>query len=320
VRGEEHSAPSPSAPARSAPGPDGDPALVVLAAGLATRYGGGCKPLAPVGLHGEAVIDLNASDALEAGFGRIVVVLSPHSAPAIAYHIEHCWPASLSPALAEQPVPLGTAHAALCARRHVGPAPFALVNADDVYGADALGRLCRHLRTSSEHANVAYRLADTVVSDAPVTRGTCSIGPDGLLRAMVERRGVTRQPDGSFLADDGKQPRRLDAATPVSVNLWGFQPGIWPALEAAVRAVHPEVRADGSLEADPGDESEVLLPEVVGAMVAGGGGRQAVRVLEAEGPCIGVTHAADLPLARAELAVMVGRGMRAERLWAALSP
>lgn len=289
---------------------------------MATRYGGGCKPLAPVGLHGEAVIDLNASDALAGGFGRLVVVLGPQSAPAIAYHVERCWPSSVAPALAEQPVPLGTAHAALCARRHVGSLPFALINADDVYGADDLALLCGHLRGSAEHANVAYRLADTVLSDEPVTRGTCRIGADGLLLGMAERKRVSRQPDGSFVSEDGKEPRRLGPDTPVSVNLWGFAPTIWPVLESAVRAVHPQVGPDGTLHGAPAGDQEVLLPEVVGAMVAGGGADggkpQPVRVLEAGGRCIGVTHVADLPIARTELAVMVGQGTRAERLWAAV--
>lgn len=293
----------------------------MLAGGMATRFGGGCKPLAPVGLHGEAVIDLNASDALEAGFGSIVVVLGPQSGPAIEYHIQRCWPPGLSVALPVQSVPLGTAHAALCARPYVGPLPFALVNADDIYGVDSLGDLCRHLRSSTDHANVAYRLADTIVSDDPVTRGTCSVGPDGRLLSMAERKRVTRMTDGTFESKDGKQPVVLDPDTPVSVNLWGFQPGIWPVLEEAVQAVHPQVRAEGSLDGEPAHGNEVLLPEVVGAMVAGrtpgGGPSQTVRVLEGRGRCIGVTHAGDLPIVRTELAVMVGRGVRLDRLWTA---
>lgn len=311
---------SPAADATSRAEGDDAPVLVMLAAGMATRYGGGCKPLAPVGLHGEAVIDLNASDALEAGFGRIVVVLGPHSGPAITYHVERCWPADVAVALPEQGVPLGTAHAALCARQDVGPSPFALVNADDVYGVEALARLCGHLRNSAEHANVAYRLADTIVSGDPVTRGTCDVGSDGLLRAMVERKQVTRQADGTFVAKDGKEPEALDPDTPVSVNLWGLQPAIWPVLEAAVQAVHPTVDGDGILHGPPEGDEEVLLPEVVGAMVTGrtpgAGPPQALRVLEGVGRCIGVTHAEDLPVVRAELAVMVGQGLRAERLWA----
>jgi len=294
------------------------PALVMLAAGMATRYGGGCKPLAPVGLRGEAVIDLNASDARRAGFGRIVVVLGPQSGPAITYHIEQCWPKSLDVALAEQRIPLGTAHAALGAHRFVGDAPFALVNADDVYGVPSLEELCRFLVGSDEHANVAYRLADTIVSDEPVTRGTCTVGPDGLLVEMVERKRVARRPDGQFESDDGKEPAVLEADTPVSVNLWGFHSSVWPVLEAAVTAVHPEVGPDGEVERAPASDTEVLLPEVIGAMVAGRAGAgpaQPVRVLEGIGRCIGVTHPGDLPVVRTELAVMVGQGVRSERVW-----
>ncbi len=299
----------------------GQPVMVMLAAGRAKRYGGGCKPLAPVGLHGEAVIDLNGSDARAAGFGEVVVILGPETGPAIAYHIEHTWPKTVAVSWTEQPVPLGTAHAALCARRVVGDRPFALVNGDDVYGVDALSLLCRHLERSDEHANVAFRLADTVVSDEPVTRGTCTVGPDGLLAGMVERKLVTRQADGSFRAGDDKQPERLGPDTLVSVNLWGLRPSIWPVLEAAVTAVHPAVGADGSVEGEATNEAEVLLPEVVGAMVTGPGGAggrpspQPVRLLQGRGRCIGVTHPEDLPVVRSEIAVMTGQGRRPERLW-----
>lgn len=302
--------------------PAGRPVLVMLAAGMATRYGGGCKPLAPAGLHGEAVIDLNASDAEEAGFGRIVVVLGPHSGPAITYHIERTWPRELDVALPQQPVPLGTAHAAMCARPYVGGSPFALINADDIYGVEALAELCRHWQRSQTHANVAYRLADTIVSNDPVTRGTCKANSDGLLVEMVERKKVTRQADGSFVAYDDKEPKTLEPDTPVSVNLWGFLPSIWPVLEAAVRQVHPEVRADGTMTEEPAGNQEVLLPEVVGAMVAGrtrgDEPAQPVAVLSGMGRCIGVTHPDDLPVVRNELAVMVGQGIRREWLWSAL--
>jgi hypothetical protein len=211
----------------------------------------------------------------------------------------------------------------LCARRHVEDRRFALVNADDVYGVEALAKLCRHLEGSDEHANVAYRLTDTVVSPDPVTRGTAVAGPDGLLVEMIERTNVSRQPDGTFVADDGKVPRCLDPDTPVSVNLWGFQPAIWPLVETAVRRAHRAVGPDGSVLGELSDQHEVLLPEVIGAMVGGdhpGIDRpQPVRVLEGKGRTIGVTHQDDLPIARIELAAMVGAGVRDGRLWAALS-
>lgn len=289
---------------------------------MAKRYGG-CKPLAPVGLHGEAVIDLNASDGVAAGFGDVVVVVGPQTGPAIGYHVDRCWPSAVPVTLVEQPVALGTAHAAMCARPFVGDRPFALVNADDVYGVEALADLVRQLTSGDEHVIVAYRLSDTIVTGDPVTRGTCEVSGDGHLARIVERRLVTRHDDGRFTVGDGKSPAELEPATLVSVNLWGLRPAVWPVLEAAVRAVHPSVRPDGSLgDAEPSSDTEVLLPEVIGDMVAGripgGGPAQPVRVLSGRGRCIGVTHADDLPVVRSELAVMVGRGERGESLWRAV--
>lgn len=292
------------------------PVLVVLAAGMAKRYGG-CKPLAPLGLHGEAVIDLIAGDAVSAGFGDIVLVLGPQTGAAIRYHVRQCFPSRLEVAFTEQPVPLGTAHAVLCARKHVGDGSFAVANADDVYGTPAMAMLAGGLADGVEHAIVAYRLGDTIVADAPVTRGTCAVGPDGRLQGLVERRGVARRPDGAFDVADGLDPSVLPADTPVSMNLWGFQPSIWPVLEAAVLRAHPSVSPDGTV-ADPAglaDHAEVLLPEVVGDMIAGGTSGASVRVLDGPGRCIGVTHADDLPVVRNELALMVAQGLRPEGPW-----
>ena len=111
--------------------------LVILAAGRARRYGG-CKPLAPVGTHGEAVIDLVASDALAAGFETIVLVLGPSTGPAIRYHVEHTWPDAVDVRFATQPSPLGTVDAVLCASDYVGGAPYGVGNADDIYGRDGV--------------------------------------------------------------------------------------------------------------------------------------------------------------------------------------
>jgi CTP:molybdopterin cytidylyltransferase MocA len=306
----------------------GAPALVMLAAGMAKRYGG-CKPLAPLGVHGEAIIDLTASDALAAGFGRVVLVLGPKTSPAMTYHVERTWPRSVETLNAEQTVPLGTAHAVLCARSAVGDGPFAVVNSDDVYGVRALRILADSL-ASGANALVAFRLAGTVLTDDPVTRGVCLTDASGHLSGLSERRKVTRQPDGSFIADDGLEPKELPGDALVSMNLWGFQPGIWGILEEAVLEAHPEVAPDGTLR-DPGrgdaglgdaggaaggpvtNIEETLLPEVVGRAVSAG--TLDVSIEAAPGRSVGVTHAADLPIARAEIARMVGRGERSEWLW-----
>jgi hypothetical protein len=294
------------------------PVLVMLAAGVARRYGG-CKPLAPVGLHGEAVIDLNAGDATSAGFGHIILILGPATGPAIIYHVQRTWPPDVAVDFAHQAIPLGTAHAVLGAKSLVGTRPFAVINADDIYGVPALARLADHLTTTSDHALVAYHLRDTVVTPDPVTRGLCATDADGWLQALVERRQVTRHDDGTFTADDGLEPKELPGDTPTSMNLWGFTTAIWPFLERAVQQVHPELAPDGTVrDRAPATDTEVLLPEVVGAMVSSEAGSDEggrVRVLPGTGRCIGITHADDLPVVRVELAEMVGRGLRAEGPW-----
>ena len=322
---------SPEMEGMSTEGRPSRPSLVVLAGGLAKRYKG-CKPLAPVGLHGEAVIDLTVSDARAAGFGDIVLVLGPQTASAITYHVRRCWPPSVPVTSTVQQFPLGTAHALLCARRLLHDGPFGVVNADDVYGIPALEVLAGALldkgqagatdsTDSKDHALVAFAIRDTVVTSEPVTRGTCLVGPERRLAGIVERRKVTMHSDGRFTSHDGLEPLEIPPDTLVSVNLWGFFPEVWQALEAAVMDVHPGVASDGSVR----DESsvkvgvEVLLPEVIGQLVngvaPGGAPAQTVRVLDGPGRCLGVTHSEDLPLVRSELAAMVGQGFRPEGIW-----
>jgi len=297
------------------------PALVVLAAGMARRYGG-CKPLAPIGPGGEAVIDLLVSDAVAVGFGRIVLVLHPESGPSIRYHVERCWPDEVDVAYAEQKLPLGTVHAVLAARGALGPdQAFAVSNADDVYGEVAMGLLARQLDDGGdEHVLIGYQLRSTVATDDPVTRGICQVDDSGHLVALTERRMVTRHDHGrTFTSEDGRGPVDLDGALPASVNLWGFQPGIWEVFDAAMagsgldeEALLAEVAAGGEVP-----KAEVLLPEVVADMVAGGKGRP-VRVVTTDAKLVGVTHAADLPVVSAELARQVAWGTRPSRLFASL--
>jgi UTP-glucose-1-phosphate uridylyltransferase len=285
----------------------------MLAAGMAKRYGG-CKPLAPLGIHGEAIIDLTASDAFAAGFGRIVLVVGPNTSPALSYHVRRSWPAWAEVSLAVQPVPLGTAHAVLCARELVGDGPFAVVNSDDVYGVRALTLLPKTL-ASGVNALVAFALTETVLTGEPVTRGVCVTDGGGKLTGLAERRKVTRHEDGTFTSGDGLEPAQLDSGVLVSMNLWGFQQAIWGLLEEAVVRAHPEVAPDGTVNVGKklANEDETLLPEVVGDAVRAA--TLEVALLAGPGRCVGVTHADDLPVARAAIARMVGRGERAEWLW-----
>jgi hypothetical protein len=278
--------------------------LVILAAGRARRYGG-CKPLAPVGPNGEAVIDLVASDAIAAGFDTIVLVLGPSTGPAIRYHVEHTWPAAVDVRVALQPAPLGTVHAVLCASDHVEGSPYAVGNADDVYGSAGCRLLADHLRSpGATNALVGYRLADAVVGFSPVTRGICHVTDDGHLSGVDERRKVRATPDGGFEAGDGREPSVLSPDARVSMNLWGFTPTFHALLRAAMDAA-----------VDASEESEVLLPEVVARSLAGS---TTFDVLPARGRCVGVTHPDDLSLVRDEIDRQVAAGERAARLWSAL--
>jgi hypothetical protein len=266
--------------------PSTKPALVILAAGRARRYGG-CKPLAPVGPRGEAVI---------------VLVLGPATGPAIRYHVTRTWPSEVDVRFALQEAPLGTVHAVLSASEFVGDAPYGVGNADDIYGRPASGLLAAHLSGHSPtNALVGFRLADAVVGQAPVTRGVCQVGPDGKLLSVDERRQVTAVGDGTFAVGDGREPSTLPADARVSMNLWGFTPAFHQALRAAM---------DAATEAS--EEAEVLLPEVVAQSLAS----YPFTVLPATGRCIGVTHPDDLGLVQAELARQVGQGVRPAALWA----
>jgi len=291
--------------------PSGDgPVLVVLAAGRARRYGG-VKPLAPVGVAGEAVIDLLASDALDAGFGTLVLVVGPSTGPAIRYHVARAWPDWVDVHFATQERPLGTAHALLSASDHLpDDAPYAVANADDLYGRAALAQLVGHLRGPNPTcALVGFRLRNAGVGPAPVTRGLCQVDPSGRLTAIEERRQVVMTVDGRFVAEDGRQPAVLDPDDLVSMNLWSFTPAMTGVFEKAM------ARAAGASE-----EAEVLLPEVVGHLVAEVGPTDpATRftVLATEGRCVGVTHPDDLVPVQADLAQQVGQGQRAAALWTA---
>jgi hypothetical protein len=272
-------------------------ALVILAAGRARRYGG-IKPLAPIGPDGEGVIDLLAGDALRAGFRRLVLVVNPDTGPTITSHVEATWPADVDVAFCTQRRPIGTTDAVLAARDAVdATAPFGVANADDLYGIDALSVLGRHLDGSGTNALVAFRIDRALVGDLPVTRGVCEVA-DGALTRITERRQVSRR-DGAFHVDDGQQPAVLDETTLVSMNLWGFHPKMWDVASEAMAAA-----------TDASEDAEVLLPELVGQVVARGGPLSRVEVLATTSRCLGVTHPDDLALVRDELAGEIARGER----------
>jgi hypothetical protein len=272
------------------------PSLVILAAGRARRYGG-LKQLAPIGVHGEAVIDLIASDAFAAGFEHVVIVVNPDTGPQIEEHVRRVWPLGREISFAVQEKAQGTVPAVLAAEDHLDPSvPFGISNADDLYGRHALAQLGNHLATKSTCCLIGFQLDRALVGDLPVSRGVCHV-VNGHLTDIWERRQVHSSTDG-FVADDGETPVFLAPDTTVSMNLWGFQPAMWPLL-------HQEMDTH-DFEREP----EAQLPVLVGKILH----HVPLRfdVLATESKCVGVTHADDLALVQADVRLQVSLGERPE--------
>ncbi|MGH9298114.1 MAG: NTP transferase domain-containing protein [Acidimicrobiales bacterium] len=277
--------------------------LIVLAAGHGRRFGG-LKQLAPVGPNGEAIMDFTARDARRAGFDGVALVVREEVRDELLDHIAQYWPKDLDVVPVVQGPVAGTTQAVSSAAPVV-EGPFGVVNADDLYGPAAMEVLAGKLASLGPrtHAIVGYRLADTILNDAPVTRGVCETDDDGHLRQLVEQV-VRRDGDGYEARDLGSnesQPtRRLAGDEVVSMNLWAFAHSVFADLDAALGAFDPATAPH-----QPGKAPELLLPEVVGSLVRNG--RCTVEVEQTEGRCIGITHPDDLPVVRQIVALELDR-------------
>jgi NDP-sugar pyrophosphorylase family protein len=271
------------------------PALVILAAGVGSRFGGP-KQLSPVGPSGETLLDYAVYDAVRAGFTRAVLVIREELRAPLQEHVARVIGRALPVDYVEQPVPegrgkpWGTAHAVLAARDAVGEAPFAVCNADDYYGPGAYRLLVEHLRakagTPPLHALVGYRLDATLSAHGGVARAVASTGPDGMVTRLVEVKNV-RGGDAPFTG-----------AEQVSMNLWGFTPDVLPVLEEQFTAFLDAPRR--------GPDDEFLLSTALGDQVTAG--RARLRVLPAPDRWLGMTFAADVEAVRAALAELVRAG------------
>jgi len=283
--------------------------LVILAAGLSTRYGK-LKQLDPVGPAGEALLDYGIHDALRAGFGRIVLVIRREIEEPFRAHCDARWPGvpvafafqrldQLPPDVtppAHRVKPWGTAHAALAAAPRVDGA-CAVCNADDLYGPTAYAALAAHLAAPGEaHALAAYRLDETLSAHGGVSRGLLDVD-GGRLRGITEIFDIRR--DGPHLRGrslDGRV-RELRADAPVSMNLWGFRPGVFELLREAFRAF---------LARPDAGTAEFLLSDTLGDLAAAG--RVRLDVLPTAERWLGMTHPADRELVAARLRTLVADG------------
>ncbi|HWW52984.1 MAG TPA: hypothetical protein VNY84_04415, partial [Acidimicrobiales bacterium] len=269
------------------------------------------KQLASVGPRGEAILDYSARDARAAGFGPIVLVVRADIEASLSEHVRASWPAAVADevhytaqdreawsrkaAKAGRSKPLGTAHAVVAAATDARlDRPFAVVNADDVYGPEAFALLHAGLtiNKAADGLLVAYEAAKTVLGPGPVSRALCDVDRDGRLRAVREGTIETEREGLTWTSGAGEDRRRLRGSELVSMNCWGFGVQAVERLRAAV----DRFAGDPANLAGP---AEILLPEVVGDLITAEG--LVFDVAASSGRCFGLTHAGDLEIVRAQV-------------------
>ena len=299
------------------------PTLVIMAAGMGSRFGGN-KQIAPVDDAGHIIIDFSIYDALRAGFGRVVCVIKPEMeadfrraiGDVIAEQVDLRYAYQTLDAIPEgfsvpegRQKPWGTGHAVLCALDQV-EGPFAVINADDFYGADAFrvaGEFLVAGGDAHEHAMVGYNIENTLTENGSVSRGVC-VGKDGYLTDITERTAIEPRPGGAAYTEDGGASWTfIPAGTPVSMNLWAFREGV---LEAFPRMFRDFLR--DTVPANP-LKAEFYLPNVPKALIAAGTGR--VRLLTTHERWYGMTYREDAEAVRAAIAGMKAKGTYPEKLW-----
>jgi hypothetical protein len=302
-----------------------DPILVVLAAGMGSRYGG-LKQMDRIGKSGEVLLDFSAFDAKRAGFGKIVfiirrdmekdfndIVLSRVKAAipcAVAYQeLDSLIPPDI---LAEsrrinRTKPWGTTHALLCAREKID-APFTVLNADDFYGREAFEVMGKYLASPNltEGAIVPYNLEKTLSPQGSVTRGVCVIEEDYLI-SVDELTKIEKQDGIIFNTGDGGVKRELPADTPVSMNFWGFPVSVFPHLQRYF---------DDFLKISGGElKSECYLPMAADWLIKNK--LLKIRVLRADSQWFGVTYKEDRAAAIDRIADLTARAVYPGSLWGA---
>ena len=297
------------------------PTLLVLAAGMGSRYGG-LKQMDPMGPSGETILDYSVFDALRAGFGKVVFVIRPdferafrdgviarfgtRIPTAVAFQTLDRLPSGFAPPPGREK-PWGTTHAILCARETVAE-PFAMINADDFYGRDSFTVLARRLEAqgvdSTAYSMVGFTLRNTLSEHGTVTRGVCRTDARGFLAEIQELSGVRRTGDGVECAGpDG--PIRLTGDEPVSMNFWGFTPRIFAQIDEEFR---------GFLARHGGEaKSECYIPTTIGDLVKSG--RATCEVLRTTSTWFGATYAEDKAAVQAGIAALVQAGEYPANLW-----
>nr|WP_325220347.1 sugar phosphate nucleotidyltransferase [uncultured Oscillibacter sp.] len=301
------------------------PVLVIMAAGMGSRYGG-LKQLDPVGNHGQLIIDYSIYDARRAGFETVVFVIKPEIEEDFkrcigervsrsmdvryAYQLKEDLPEGYS-VPEERQKPWGTAHAALAAR-NVVDGPFAVINADDYYGPEAFREIYNYLAAHEdgdvyEYVMVGYLLKNTVTENGTVARGVCEETADHYLSQITERTKIEQGPPLRFTEDDGQTWTELPEDTIVSLNMWGFTRSFLDEAWKRFPAFLDRARAENPAKA------EYFLPSVVSQLI--GEGKARVKVLRSGDKWYGVTYREDKPAVVNAIAGKTKSGLYPDRLW-----
>lgn len=299
------------------------PTLVVLAAGLGTRYGG-LKQIDAVGPNGETIIDYALYDAMQAGFGRAVFVIRHYFEDAFREKVSSKFDSIVRTeyayqeldaclgdfkASADRDKPWGTGHALLVARDAVD-GPFAVVNADDYYGPNSFGTILSFITAadtaSDDYAMVGYTLRNTLSDYGVVSRGVCECDEQMFLRKIVERKKIEKCAGGARYFDADGTEHMLTGDEIVSMNLWGFQPSVFDHFQSSFDRFLSEQGEQ--------DSSELLIPAVTHDLIRSD--KATVKVLQTEDSWFGVTYRQDKPIAAECVRKLIDRGIYPEKLWA----
>jgi UTP-glucose-1-phosphate uridylyltransferase len=296
------------------------PTLVILAAGMGSRYGG-LKQLDEVGPNGEAIIDYSLYDAIRAGFGKVVFVIRTDFDEAFKARFEPKLKGLIEVEYVYQSLdkipegiilnpkrekPWGTSHALLMAENAVKE-PMAVINADDFYGRKAYEVMADFLTSStddSEYSMVGYNVANTLSEFGSVSRGVCNRDENGYLTTVVERTKIQRDADGIFYYEaDGRYP--LEENTPVSMNFWGLKPNVFGYLNEGFKKFLTE----------QGNElkSEYYIPLLINDNIVAG--NISTKVISCDSPWFGVTYKEDKPFVQERIKLLIDSKEYPNKLW-----
>lgn len=302
-----------------------EPVLVVMAAGMGSRYGG-MKQIDPVGKHGEIIIDYSLFDAMRAGFRRVIFIIQRKNEKdfrevvgdrisrymEVQYAFQDLDDLPEGFALPEgRTKPWGTGHAVLACRNLID-APFAVINADDFYGREGFAKIYQFLSSleegdTSHFAMVGYILKNTLTDNGYVSRGVCSLQGSRLV-GITERTRIEKDGDGAhYSEDDGKTWTPLDAESTGSMNLWGFPASILKEMESRFRVFLEKTINENPLK------GEYYLPGVVNELLAEN--KAEVEVLSSHDKWYGMTYQEDKPVVQAALQKMAEEGIYPEPLF-----